>query len=166
MADTDLYDQAEALLDACRTLLGVRTPEDSYLSPGLPAFNCCPQLTVHVQNASEAAIGPVAGLDAAHRYATARLNMIAYVVTILRCYDQPLNGSAPTAAQSATATAEVLADLWILWNGLNHLMNDGVLFRDCGERLFEASQAIDPQGACAGWLLFIRVSLPGYDPLA
>lgn len=160
----DLYAQAQALLDACETLLGARSPDVAFVSPGPPVFDCCPMLAVHVPAIGEASTVGLGALDSGHRYSQARVNLSMLVVSIVRC-DQENNGSLPNVPAKEATASEVLQDVWTLWNGLYRMFSDGVLFRGCGERFFDGARAIPPSGGCVGWLLTFRVSIPGYAPV-
>src|SRR5665811_316733 len=89
-AATDLFDLAKEYLQACEAAVAT-TPGGpiarSFVSPGLPAWDCCPQLSVHVG-------GPVIGdtmplappLQPGHRFEdTGTVNLVALTATVLRC---------------------------------------------------------------------------------
>ena len=92
---TDLFDLAQDYLEACVDALDTiptfapalgGAPERSYVAPGLPALDCCPQLTVDVRAVQEdprSPSGPGSGQRA--RY-DARKNNVFMVATIVRCY--------------------------------------------------------------------------------
>jgi hypothetical protein len=165
MAANDLYTQAQALLDASVMLLGARSPNVAFVSPGTPVFDCCPMLAVHVPSIEEAGTGPqTTVLDAGHRYRHGRLNLSTLIVSIIRC-DQETNGSLPDVPAKQATAGEVLEDAWTLWNGLNRMLSDGSLFRGCSERFFDGARAIDSSGGCVGYLITARITIPGWNPL-
>jgi hypothetical protein len=164
---TDLYAQAAALLSACETLLGTRAPTVSFVSPGLPVFDCCPMLAVHVPSLGEAFTSPTQGaLVSGHRGKFGRVNLTALVVSIVRCDQEKPGGTLPDVIAKEATAAEVLEDVWTLWNGLYRMLDDGTLFHDCNERYFDGARAINGSGGCIGYTLNLRVALPGYDPTA
>lgn len=162
---SDLYAQASALLTACEQILGARCPEVTFVSPSLPVFDCCPFLSVHVPSLGEAFTQPTqGGLVTGHRNKFGRVNLTALVVTIVRCDQETPSGALPDVPAKEATAAEVMEDVWTLWNGLYRKLDDGTLFRDCGERYFEGARVINSSGGCVGYNLAFRVSLPGYDP--
>lgn len=162
----DLYLQAEALLNACQDLLGTRSPEIAFISPGTPVFDCCPMLAVHVPSIGEASTSPLLALDQGHRHNQGRVNLSALVVSIIRCdAESSTNNGLPNIPAKQATSLEVLQDAWVLWNGLYRMNEDGVLFQGCGERIFDGARAIDPSGGCVGYLFNFRVSIPGYNAL-
>lgn len=165
MADTDLYAQAQALLEACQDLLGARSPDVAFVSPGTPVFDCCPMLSVHVPALGEAITSPTQGaLVTGHRYSFGRVNLSTLIVSIVRCDQETPSDALPDVAAKEATAAEVLADAWVLWNGLYRMLDDDELFVGCGERYMDSARAIDSSGGCVGYLLTLRVSIPGYDP--
>jgi hypothetical protein len=165
LMDTDLYEQAASLLAACDALLGARAPATAFVSPSLPVFDCCPMLAVYVPALGEALTSPTSGaLVGGHRRTFGRVNLTTLVVTIVRCdQEKPDNMLPDVAAKQATA-AEVMQDVWTLWNGLYRLVDDGVLFEGCGERYLDGARLINSSGGCVGYTITLRISLPGYDP--
>lgn len=161
----DLYAQAVALLNACETLLGTRSPAVSFVSPSLPVFDCCPMLAVHVPSLGEAFTSPTQGaLVSGHRNTFGRVNLSTLVVSIVRCDQEKIGGALPDVIKKEATAAEVMEDVWTLWNGLYRMLGDGTLFNDCGERFFDGARAINSSGGCVGYTLTFRVSIPGYDP--
>lgn len=163
----DLFTQAQALLAASVQALNTipilspglgGAPERAYVAPGLPALDCCPQLTVDVRGVSEDG-PPFTGSGQKPRYG-ARKNQVLLVVTVVRCYPTEIPPD-PTEMQ---ATAEqVDADGWALWNYLYNLVRSGDLFRLCADTRPELRQ-LAPSGGCSGWTFSIRVEVEGYEP--
>jgi hypothetical protein len=173
VASGDLFALARELLDACEGIVatspGGPIPR-SFISPGLPALDCCPQLTVHVGGPAEADTSPlVYPLDPGHRTANLELlNLVQLTITVVRC-TPPSSGDEPLPQGSALedAAEEIDADLWCLWNELRQLHRSGALFdapAGPGSRdlFFDPAVSLNPQGGCAGWLIPIRVQLGGY----
>jgi hypothetical protein len=88
---SDLYALAEELLTACEDALNSipdylpdldGAPGRSFVAPGRPAADCCPQLTVHTAGVFEDQLGaPVPGRSAM----TTRINQVTLAVTLFRC---------------------------------------------------------------------------------
>lgn len=174
MPASDLFDAARELLDAC--LAAVATTDagaidTAYVSPGPPALDCCPQLTVHVGGALEADTSPLSPpLQPGHRTpGTSVLPLTQLTATVVRCVpgwdeeaDQP-----PAPAALELAAQDTNADLWAIWNELRRAHRAGSLFTapagpNSREFYFDAAFPVNAQGACAGWSIPFRVSLGGY----
>ena len=165
---TDLFSLAEDYLEACVDALDTiptfapalgGAPERSYVAPGLPALDCCPQLTVDVRAVQEdprSPSGPGSGQRA--RYG-ARKNNVFLVATIVRCYPREVP---PDQTEMQEAAEQVDADGWALWNYIWNLIRSGELFTLCDDSSPELRQ-LTPSGGCAGWTLSMRVELEGYE---
>lgn len=161
---TDLLSAAIDALDTIPTfdpdLSGA--PLRAYVSPGLPALDCCDQLTVHAQQILDKPISP-GGLQAGKK-CSARLAEVGLVVTITRCI--PVLGEnddwPPTAAMEA-ASEQVNADAWALWEHIYALVCAEALFSLCKEVFWDGLTALVPQGGCGGWVVNLRVTLDGYE---
>lgn len=164
MAAADLYDQADALLDACIALLGSRAPATAFVSPSEPIYDCCPMLAVSVVQLGEAFTSPAGTLDAGHRTKFSRVNTVSFNVHAVRCDTEVAAQTLPDVDAKQGVAMETYADGWTLWNGLYRMVDDGTLFRGCGERYLDAARPIDSSGGCVGFLISLRASLPGYDP--
>jgi hypothetical protein len=168
---TDLHALCEELLDASVEALDTipafapglaGAPGRSYVSPGLPALDCCDQLTVHAASIADAVTSP--GALSAGRKIAAKINQIGLQVTITRCI--PVvddSGTLPTAEEMAAAAEQTNADAWALWNHLYNLWRADLLFSLCGEVFWDGMRSLNPQGGCGGWVLSLRVSLSGYE---
>jgi hypothetical protein len=163
----DLQAQAVELLgaaaDALDTLplLGLEgSPVRRFVSPGEPALDCCEQLTVHVQQITEAPTLP-GGMAVAHR--PGWLNLCHFVVTIARCVPQKQDFEPQDALVLDDAAAQGNADAWALWNHLHDMHLAGTLFTLCGAVFWDGMRALVPSGGCAGWVLLVRAELNGYD---
>lgn len=140
-------------------------PERAFVSPGQPAIDCCPQLTVHVDSVLDADTRP-GGLAAGRRNVTGKKNHVRLVTTIVRCVVDSRTGTtitAPLAADLELTAEQMDADGWALWNHLYNAWRSGELFSLCGEVFFEGLRSMTEAGTCVGWVLTIRVSLDGYD---
>lgn len=165
----DLFSAATELLAACEAAIATAPGgaiARAFVSPGLPALDCCPQLTVHAGGPGEADTQPLTTpLQPGHRVSqTALVNLIQFTITVVRC--SPSEAIPPAAALQASAE-ETFGDLWALWNVLKQEHRAGNLFdAEAGpgsrELFFDPAIPLNPQGGCAGWLVPLRVSLGGY----
>jgi hypothetical protein len=150
----DTIPDYEALLEG--------SPERAFVSPGVPAFDCCPQLTVHGVGVLDAATSP-AGLQSGKRCA-GRKPLVAMAVTITRCIPvMNSDGVWPLPADMEEAAAQLNADAWALWNHLFNLWCADQLFTFCNGVFWDGLRSIAPQGGCGGWVLNLRVALDGYE---
>ena len=167
MGPEDLQDLAQEFLDACVEALDTipsvapglgGAPARSYVSPGRPAFDCCPQLTVHTGpvTASPTSPGTTTGTSAR----SALVTVPALIATIVRCIP---TGEQPATEDMQAAAEQINADGWALWNHILNLIRAGDLFQVCGEVFWDGLRPVDPQGGCAGWTLNLRVLLDGYQ---
>lgn len=183
MADIgDLELLAQAYLEACAEALDTIPPWDviqptpagllgapdrQFVSAGLPVWDCCEQLTVHVVSVGEAPTSP-AGLPAGKRYTYGRLNHVLLQATITRCVATGVEASSgayspPSVAALAANAVQHNADGWALWNHLFNLQSSGLFLTLCDEVFFEGITAVTPAGGCAGWDALVRAYLGGYN---
>jgi hypothetical protein len=163
----DLYALEQELLDAAVESLDTiptfapglgGSPERSYISPGLPAFDCCDQLTVHSASILDSPFSPDSATGRSAR--SASVITIGLVVTITRCVPgQP----EPPVSDFLEPTQQVEADGWALRNHLRGMIQSGELFSICDEVFWDGLRKVNPQGGCAGWTLNLRVQLDGYE---
>jgi hypothetical protein len=134
VAATDLFDAAAELLAACETAVST-TPggaiSRTFVSPGLPALDCCPQLSVHVGGAAEGDTAPLSPpLQPGHRTTLSLVNLVQLTATVVRC--TPVwgeNEKQPPSAAEIQAAAELTnADLWAIWNVCREQHRAGTLF--------------------------------------
>lgn len=139
-------------------------PARSFVSPGLPAFDCCDpgQLTVHVTGVTDSATGPsnFTGRSAS----TMKVNTVGLVATAVRCVPVITDsGILPSMADMEAAAEQIDADGWALWNHIYNLLRADQLFTLCGEVFWDGLRSINPQGGCGGFTLNLRVELSGYE---
>ena len=168
----NLHALAEEYLDACTAALDTiqdfapglgGAPERRFISPGLPAFDCCDQLSVHIQGVLDAQTLP-GGLGAGRRHAYGgKVNLVLMVATLTRCVPVITDKTWPTPEEMEVAAEQINADGWALWNHLFNLALAGQLFQFCGEVHWDGLNSIVPQGGCGGWTLGVRVRLDGYQ---
>lgn len=166
----DLNALCAAFLAACEDALNTISdpgltgaPARSYVSPGLPALDCCDQLTVDARSVLEDIRSPAgAGSGQRARY-SARKNQVALVATVTRCVPVIQDTkNPPSVAEMEAAAAQINADGWALWNVLWNLVRSGDLFTLCGDSSPTLRQ-LAPSGGCAGWTLQMVVELEGYE---
>lgn len=172
MAAGDLYGLCREYLDACEQALTLEAPGGfdgfrSYVSPGPPAWDCCPQLTVHAGGPSPGPTIPLSPpLQPGHRIEDGVLyNMIAMTATVIRCTPTVREGSLqPPDAVGLEASAELLlGDIWAIWNYIATMKRQKLLWLpDTREVFFLPAVALNAAGGCAGWQMEIRVQLGGY----
>jgi len=167
----DLYLLAQEYLAACVEALDTiptfapglgGAPARSFVSPGLPAFDCCDQLTVHVTGVTDSATSPsnFTGRSAS----TMKVNTVGLVATATRCIPVISDSGNPPPVEEMEAAAEQIdADGWALWNHIYNLIRAEALFTLCGEVFWDGLRSINPQGGCGGFTLALRVELEGYE---
>lgn len=167
---TDLYDLLEQFLDACAEAV-LLAPGGAigraFVSPGLPAFDCCPQLTVHAGGPVLADTQPLSPpLQPGHRVdETGAVHLVAMTATVIRCVSVASNdeGDPPTPASQDEAAQETLGDLWAIWNHLYTRKRNLTLWGPKQRELFfDPASSLNTSGGCAGWQIPIRVQLSGF----
>lgn len=175
MAATDLYDLCREYLEACEEAVAAAPGgaiARSFVSPGLPSFDCAPQLTVHAGGPAEADTKLTAPmLNPGHRTdIMGVVNLVTMTATVIRCVDpvESVNGKIifPSAASLDGSSQIVNADLWAIWNHVRTRYRAGTLFSAATGRkrelFFDPAVSLTPQGGTAGWEIQIRVELDGY----
>lgn len=132
--------------------------------PGLPAADCCPQLTVHLSGVGLLATntGP-GGLAAGHRRKTGSVKFVRYTITVFRCIPKlGEKGELPTMQAQQDAADIVEQDVWAIVNAVTKADYNGTLFGGrCREFYFDGANSLDPQGGCGGWVIHFRASMEG-----
>ncbi len=172
MAAIDLYNLCREYLEACSEAVAM-TPAGpigrQFVSPGVPAWDCCPQLTVHAGGPAEgdtAVLTPP--LQPGFRPTLGLVDLIAMTATVIRCVPVLVDdGSLPSAPAIDKAAQNVLEDCWAIWNHVLTRVIDGTLFvRPDGqgqrEVFLDPAVALNAAGGCAGWQIQVRVQLGGY----
>lgn len=171
MAAAGLYDLCREFLEACAeacTIAPAGAIDRAYVSPGMPAFDCCPQLTVHAGGPQQADTAPLAPpLQPGHREQTTQaLILVQMTATVIRCSPTlELDGSPtmPDPALLDASAAETLGDVWTIWNHLATLKRTDALWGPkTREVFFDAAIPVMTSGGCAGWQIPVRVQLDGY----
>lgn len=163
----DLYLLCEELLTACEEALNTvpvtqpsleGAPIRSFVAPGRPAADCCPQLTVHTVGVTDDQLG---ALVPGRSYMTTRMNQVTLAVTLFRCAET--DKVMPAVLELEASAQQVNADGWALWNHLYNMVRAGVLFSLCGEVKFGILSSLPPEGGCVGWYWPIEIALDGYE---
>lgn len=166
MGPEDLQALAQEFLDACVEALDTipsfapglgGAPARSYIAPALPAFDCCPQLTVHVAGVVPSPASPGTSTGTSAR--SALVTVAGLVATIIRCVQAGEGVETETMTEEA---AQINADGWALWNHILGLIRAGDLFSQCGEVFWDGLRPVPAQGGCAGYTLNLRVLINGY----
>lgn len=134
------------------------------ITPGPPAFDCCPFVSVHGGFLNEAPTGTGEGgpLAPAHRVTLAAQLVYTVVITVVRCVPVPDDDMTPPNAEAeALAARTVNQDMWALWNGLSAALRAGILSERCAGAWREGATAITSTGGCGGWVLTYRVPIDG-----
>lgn len=173
MAAGDLFSLCTEYLEACAAAI-IDTPGGpiarAYVSPGVPPFDCVPQLTVH-------AGGPMIGdtmplqppLQPGHRVQqTGTLNLVSMTATVIRCVPTMDEEAGtvywPEPGALEAAAAETTADVWAIWSYLKTRKRAETLFAPKTREFFlDPAVAVPLGGGAGGWQIQIRVQLDGYD---
>lgn len=169
----DLYTLCAELLAACEEAIAAAPGGPigrSFVAPGPPAWDCCPQLTVHAGGPAEGDTAPLdPPLQPGHRHADAgAVNLVQMTATVIRCVPTvEALGVFPPAAAMDAAAQQTLGDVWAIWNHLRSRYRARTIFtRPDGERrevFFDPAAALNPAGGCAGWEIPVRVQMDGYQ---
>lgn len=169
---SDLFDFAAEWLTTCADAVATTVGgaiDRSYVSPGPPAWDCCPQLTVHVGGPSEGDTAPLAPpLQPGHR--TRQVGIVPLVpltATVIRCVPITDGNTPPTAAVLEAAAQEVDEDVWAIWAMTRQRFEEGTLFPSPSgsrELIFQPALVSAPEGGCAGWQIPVQVAIGGYRP--
>lgn len=167
----DLFDVCSEWLAACEAAVATTDAgaiDRSFVSPGPPAWDCCPQLTVHGGYAIADTAPLIPTLAPGHRSTVqGGVVLVPLVATIIRCIptlgDYSGSEFVPKAALEASAMS-THADLWAILNHTWDQHSRGILFApESRELFFDPAVPLVPAGGCAGWQIQIRVSLYGYQ---
>lgn len=172
MAASDLYDTCLTLLQACYEALELTpagAPDRTFVSPGVPAWDCCPQLTVHAGGPAQGDTAPLQPpLQPGHRVGDGMVvNLVAMTATIIRCAPtvetQGQVAVFPSALELDAAAQIMLSDCWAIWNYLKTRKREDLLFPPkTREMFFDPAVSLGASGGCVGWEMQFRVQLGGY----
>jgi hypothetical protein len=169
---TDLYDLCSEYLDLCADAVATTpggTIARQFVSPGAPAWDCPPQLSVHAGGAYQAETEPFRPVlqPGFRSEVPGHVPLVVLTATVLRC--TPVvreDGTAPSVAALDASAAETLADLWAIWHTLHARHRAGTVFLSpLGQQramLVDPAVSLLTQGGAAGWQIGVRVALDGY----
>jgi hypothetical protein len=175
VAARDLFDLCVEWKELCEEAVAstVGGPIDhSFVSPGAPAFDCVPQLSVNPGGPAEADTQPLSPpLVQGHRDSiSGSVHLVNLTCVVLRCAPTiSSTGEIPAVAAIETAARETHEDVWAIWAWTRKRHREGLLFSSPSlsrELIFDPAVPIPEQGAAVGWQIPIRVALGGYDPAA
>jgi hypothetical protein len=160
-----------ACIDALDTLTSAGAPARTFVSPGAPAWDCCPMLCVHVGDSTVAATRLDGGtLAAGHRIVlTGIVDQPYLTATVLRCEPDAIGkavaaGQPPPTAALTGFAATLNEDIWAIRNWVRARKADGTLFSGvCRELTMEPGRSLTVAGLCGGWEQPIRITLDGYE---
>ena len=174
MAAIDLQAVASEYLAACEQAVATAPGgaiTRSYISPGIPSFDCPPELSVFVGGMTEGITKPVAPPLALgqRENITGSVNLVPLTCVVTRCIPTVASdGTFPTAAAIEAAAVETNGDLWAIWNVVPALYRAGLIFtRPDAEQLllfFDPAAALAIGGGVGGWAISILVEIDGYRP--
>lgn len=173
-AVTDLYALAQEYLGACEDAVATAPGgaiARSFVSPGVPALDCVPQLCVYVGGPIEADTRLTAPQLALGRRPddTGAVHLITLTAVVARCAPVvSASGQFPSPAALNAASAESIADIWAIWNYVRALYRAGSVFTRADgegrELFFDPAIPLAISGGACGWMAPIRVQLDGYAP--
>jgi hypothetical protein len=167
---TTLHDFAVELLAHANNALATTAAgaiDRAFVSPALPAFDCCDQLTVDVRSIQTEMTAPITPIPVAgHRLQGAQgvLYLATLVVTDARCIPVAEQNALPSMAAMQEAAQVLNEDVWAIWNGLINLHRSGQLFNGkCVALYIDPPTPVPARGGCAGWEIRVRPQIDGYE---
>lgn len=169
------FDYAEDLLALCQTLLAETedvTVEDNpggeidraYVWFGRPPVDC-EQVTVSWYGFGEAATAGVSALSAGRRHIHGRVNMLTFLITVVRdCVPilSTAEDGAPEIERAEASSRELIRDAWSLWSGIYRTMRDEELFGGrCSKLWMIRADPLEPMGELAGFELELATEIDG-----
>ena len=163
----DLNVVAQAFLVAATDALELTAagpPARRYVSPGEPALDCCGQLTVWIQQISDAEL--LAGSGALARAAAIKRGTqpeIGLFVQATRCVNLAADKATdlPSPTNLEAAAVAINEDAWALRTQLMWDLRHGDLAQVCSGAEFLGANALIPQGGCVGWTFSFRYPIEG-----
>lgn len=141
----------------------------AFVAAGLPALDCCPQLTVHSAGRGLLPTAAPGALTAGHRGTqVAQLRFVRYLITVVRCAPVPgTKGQPPTPAQQAAIAETINQDPDAIVFAVKQAWKAGDLFGGaCMELFYDGAVSLDPAGGCVGWTIGYRAGIEGITSLA
>lgn len=175
MPATDLFDLAAELLAAADEALADAPGgqiADPFVSPGLPAFDFTPFLSVHVGGPQQADTAPLQPpLQPGHRARdTGAVNLIPMTITVTRNVPMVVEQGGllvlPSTADMQASAELSCGDIWAIWNHLRTKYRNDDLFASPGSKrefFFDGAVSVHAQGGHGGFEIPVRVQLDGYE---
>lgn len=141
---------------------------DGFVSPGNPAFDCPPMIAVHAGGPQQADTLPLAPpLQPGDRDVVGSVNLVVVTATIIRCTPIATQAAGramlPSTAKLEDSAAEILGDVWAVWNHLATMKRTELLFAPTHRKMFfDGAVAVPTSGGAAGWQMPFKVQLDGY----
>jgi hypothetical protein len=163
----DLNVVAEAFLAAATAALELTpagAPGRRYVSPGEPALDCCGQLTVWMQQISDAGLQAGNGaLSRAKAINRGTQPEVTVFIQATRCADLTPVGTMdlPSPEALGAAATVINRDGWALRCHLMSELRTGELAQVCSGAEFLGANVLIPQGGCVGWTLSFRYPVEG-----
>lgn len=134
------------------------------MSPGLPAIDCCPWLSVHIGGQNIAPVGTQGPLGQGQR--AAFVPQVTFVMLVARCMPKATvklgSLTVPTVAALELAAQEVYQDMWAITDAARKADKAGTLFGGaCREIEHQGATPLDPSGGCGGWTIRWRATIEG-----
>lgn len=135
----------------------------AFVSAGLPALDCCPQLTVHTAGHGLLPTSTPGALTPGHRRVVGQVRYVRYIVTLVRCAPVPGAKGVPPSPTVQQAIAEILnQDAIAVIAAVDNAWRSSTLWGGlCREFYFDGATSLDPSGGCVGWLFNYRGSIEG-----
>lgn len=139
----------------------------TFVAAGLPALDCVPQLTVHVQGTGTLPTRPIGPLDDGHGRSYGLVRTVTFWVTVVRCAPVPGERGKPPSMEKQEEIAQMIdQDVWAIVNAVYQKDRDGTLFDGaCSEVYHEGGAPLDPAGGALGWVIRFRCSVQGTGPI-
>lgn len=161
-----LYDLAASVLAGIVTnwpATAEPLPTRAFVMPGVPAWDSCEQLTVHVERTysidGDITAETLADTTRGSVFTTRAATLVA---TLIRCvHDADTVGDTIVVPSVADYTADsqvILGDAQALWNAILAGYRDGD-FGSCDSVAFEDWSGVGPEGGFAGGTLRFRIGL-------
>lgn len=156
---------AQELLDLCSDAIAETEGGEiarRYIWTGRPAFDC-EQLTVSGVSLGEAPTGALSAMGTGRRHVTGRVNLIGFLVCIVRDCAPQMNGrSAPDPDALTAHASEIQQDVWAVWTAVYRAMREGTLFGGrCDHLFFDGAQALESSGTLSAWEILFRAEILG-----
>lgn len=160
------FEWAQDLLEVAAAALATTaggSVERAFVAAGLPALDCCPQLTVHTAGHGLLATASPGSLTPGHRRTVGSVRYVRFIVTVVRCAPvAKAEGTPPSPQAQAAIAAVVNEDAPAIVDAVAKADAAGILFGGtCREFYYDGATSLDPAGGCVGWTINFRASIEG-----